>query len=136
MRIVVRRNIKVNRNEWDELVIETEQYIYKLKKASVSVGELFYDGYQIESTEIFHNYLNGYLEISQAIIVTVESSVEFIPSLTEKFMPFIQELVSYLEKLQLLFSNERLVELADTMKYELPKHLEELSIAFKELYLV
>lgn len=122
----------MNQVEWEEMVIEVEQYIIKLENASLSVGELLYDGLQVETTEIFQRYLTGFLEISQAIIVTAESSVEFVPLFKDRVMPFINDLLSQTEQFQLLLSQERWVGLADLLKYEIPQKLQSISTAMKE----
>jgi hypothetical protein len=123
----------MNQAEWVEMASEVEQYITNLEQASRSVGELFYDGLQEETIDIFQQYLTGFVEISQAIIVTLESSVEFVPSMKDRAMPYVQDLMLQLEQFQLFLSQERWVSLADTLKFEIPQQLQTISSAMKEI---
>lgn len=122
----------MNQMEWEEMIGEVQQYMIRLEQASQSMGELFYDGLQDETIEIFKQYLSGFVEISQAIIVAVESSAEFVPSIKERAMPCVEDLMQQLEQFQLLLSQERWVALADTLKFEIPQQLQNISSAMKE----
>ncbi|MHA6481275.1 hypothetical protein ACX1C1_05130 [Paenibacillus sp. strain BS8-2] len=121
----------MNQAEWKEMADEVKQYIMNLEQASRSVGDLLYDGLQADTIVIFQQYLNGFFDISQAIIITVESSVEFAPALRESVMLHVQELMLLPEQFQLLLSQERWVALADILKYEIPEQLQKISSAMK-----
>jgi len=122
----------MNQLEWNELMVEIEQYIFKLDKASKSVGELFYESIGPETIQIFTQYLTGFYDISQAIAAAVENSEHYAPNLKAKAEPHVLELFKQFEQMKLLLSQERLVSLGDIMKFEIPEILQRILNALKE----
>ncbi len=122
----------MNQTEWKELIEEVELHILKLEKASLSVGELFYDAMQPQTIEVFTQYLNGFYDIAHAIAVTVENSEFFAPDLKNNSEQYVAGLFNQFEQMKTLINQERFVSLADILKYEIPGHLEKILSALKE----
>jgi len=108
------------------------EYIAKLEKASLSVGELFYEHVTSETHQILDNYFRGCNDLAHVLVATLENSQEIAPQINVAVMPSVMELMEQFATIQLLLIEGRSVELADLLKYEIPPKLQHIAKLLEE----
>lgn len=122
----------MNNIEWIENAKEVQTYLYKLEKASLSVGELFYENLNLEAVQVLETYLKGYFDIARAFEFIIESGEELNSDLKPSLTPYLEIMNGHMSKIQKFVAEERLVELADFLKYEIAEEISKIDKQLKE----
>lgn len=124
--------MRITHELWNEINDEIEQYIPKLIAASESIGELFYEPLNEESSQLFSQYITGMSNLIQMLLMTLNDAVDHAPQMIEHVTPALQSITTNIKDIEQSMEKEQYVHVGDMLKYEIVEQLNRLSTALKE----
>lgn len=124
--------MRITHELWNEINDEIEQYIPKLIAASDSIGELFYEPLNEESSQLFSQYITGMSNLIQMLLMTLNDAVDHAPQMIEHVTPVLQSITTNIKDIEQSMEKEQNVHVGDMLKYEIVEQLNRLSTALKE----
>lgn len=124
--------MRITSEAFHAVVVDIDQYIPKLIRASNSVADILYESFTDEGGKILGQYLQGLSDLISTLLMTIEDAQEHAPNLIERIRIPFQNVISKVDELERCLSNNKKVAAADIMKYELKNNLESLHSALVE----
>lgn len=124
--------MRITHEIWNEIIDEIEQYIPKLVAASDSVGELFYEPLNEQSSQLFSQYITGMSNLIKTMMMTLNDAVDHAPQMIERSTPVLQSISSFVAGIENALEKQKFVDVADIIKYEIVEQLNLLLVAIKE----
>lgn len=124
--------MRITTEAFHAVLVDIEQYIPKLIRASNSVADILHEPSTNENGQILGQYLQGLSNLISSLLMTIEDAQDHAPSFVKQVVIPFQNVISKVDELEKYISSNKKMAAADIMKYELTSTLESLHLSIVE----
>jgi|GEM_PF-2634450 len=125
--------MRITKEQFEEVIIDSLDYITKLLSASDSIGSLMYEQVIEDTGTILEQYFQGNSQFLQSLLMTVQDAMEHNPAQANEVVSALTDYTKKMMELQGVMQALDLTRLGDIIKYEIPQELERLNVGLKGL---